>query len=340
LTVVALLAAPSYGFGESASAIAATRETRKKYQGDPLMATPNREPPRRQRELQDSLNHYLYHPLAWRLARLLVPTPVTPNMVSVTGALFVVAAGLVYWRGAAWGLLWPWGALLGTVLHMTWHVVDGADGDLARLTGRTSPLGELIDGICDYAGHVVLYILLVCALAPAIGWGWAWFWALLAGASHVAQANFVEVQRRFYQYWAYGVPWLNNAVQGNAALFKDKRGVSWILRGFVLGYLRLASGMSPHAMTIDAAITAATAANDTAQLAAIRAQVQREQRPLLVLLKVLGPNPRAITLGIAMLLGSPLWYFVYQSLALNVLLAFAVRREDAAALRVVRRLNL
>jgi len=303
------------------------------------MATANRKRPARPRELQDSLNHYLYHPLAWRLARLLAPTPITPNMVSVIGAWFVVAAGVVYWRGPGWGLVWPWSPLLGLALHMTWHVVDGADGDLARLTGRTSPLGELIDGICDYAGHVVLYILLVVILAPAIGWGWAWFWALAAGASHVAQANFVEVQRRFYQYWTYGVPWLNNATQADDALFKDKRGVSWILRGFVLGYLRLASGMSPNALIIDHAVTAAIAGDGEA-LARIRVAVQREQRPLLFMLKFLGPNPRAITLGIAMLIGSPLWYFVYQTIALNALLFVAVRREDAAALRVVRSLGL
>jgi len=290
--------------------------------------------------MQDSLNHYLYHPLAWRLARALAPTPVTPNMVSVIGGLFVVAAGITYWRSAAWGIVWPWGPLLGLALHMTWHVVDGADGDLARLTGRTSPLGELIDGICDYAGHVVLYILLVVILGPSIGWGWAWFWALFAGASHVAQANFVEVQRRFYQYWAYGVPWLNNATQADDSLFKDKRGVSWILRGFVLGYLRLASGMSPNALTIDGAVTDAIVADRADRLAQIRAEVQREQRPLLTMLKFLGPNPRAITLGIAMLIGSPLWYFVYQSLVLNLLLAVAVRREDAAARRVLERLNL
>jgi len=41
-----------------------------------------------------------------------------------------------------------------------------------------------------------------------------------------------------------------------------------------------------------------------------------------------------------MLIGSPLWYFVYQTIALNALLFVAVRREDAAALRVVRSLGL
>lgn len=307
------------------------------------MATAPRERPRRARELQDLLNHHLYHPLAWRLARALAPTPVTPNMVSVAGGLFVVAAGVVYWRAPVWGLVWPWAPLLGMLLHMTWHVVDGADGDLARLTGRSSPLGELIDGICDYASHIVLYVLLVIVLAPALGWGWAWFWALAAGASHVAQANFVEVQRRFYQYWTYGVPWLKNATQADGQLFKDQRGVAWILRGFVAGYLRLASGMSPHALTIDTEVTAAIAedrAGDGTRLARVRAQVQRQQRPLLSMLWYLSPNPRAITLGIAMLIGSPLWYFVYQSLVLNVLLVIAVRRENAAAMRVVKKLGL
>lgn len=304
------------------------------------MATATRARPNRPRELQDALNHYVYHPLAWRLARALAPTPVTPNMVSVAGGLFVVAAGIVYWRGPVWGLVWPWGPLLGLALHLTWHVFDGADGDLARLTGRSSPLGELIDGICDYASHVVLYVLLVCVLAPTIGWGWAWFWALVAGASHVAQANFVETQRRFYQYWIYGVPWLNNTGQTDAMLFSDQRGMAWLLRAFVRGYLRLASGMSPHALTIDRAMTTALAANDAAQVAQLRDQVQREQRPLLVMLKVLGPNPRAIILGLSMLVGSPLWYFIYQSLALNALLVVAVRREDAAAVRVAARLNL
>ena len=46
------------------------------------------ERPRRPRELQDPLNHYLYHPLAWQLALRLARTPLTPNMVSVIGGLF------------------------------------------------------------------------------------------------------------------------------------------------------------------------------------------------------------------------------------------------------------
>jgi hypothetical protein len=79
--------------------------------------------PLRARELQDPLNHYLYHPLSWQLARRLAQTPITPNMVSVIGALCVIAAAFVYAQQ-----VWPLSAAFGLALHMTWHVVDRRDG--------------------------------------------------------------------------------------------------------------------------------------------------------------------------------------------------------------------
>ena len=75
--------------------------------------------PGRPRELQDGLNYYVYHPLAWMLARQLARTPITPNAVSVLGGLLVVAAAVVY--AQPW---WPLSALVGMALHMSWHVVD------------------------------------------------------------------------------------------------------------------------------------------------------------------------------------------------------------------------
>src|SRR5688572_1851297 len=152
---------------------------------------------RRAPELEDPLNRYLYHPLAARLARSLAPTGISPNAVSVAGAMFVWAAAWAYTAVA-----WPFGVLLGLGLHMIWHVVDGADGDLARLTGKASPKGEMVDGLCDYAAHAVLYITLAALLDDAIG-GWAWILASVAGASHAFQTNHAESQRRNYLCWAY-----------------------------------------------------------------------------------------------------------------------------------------
>lgn len=300
--------------------------------------------PKRPRELQDGLNFHVYHPLAWRLAKLLSHTPLTPNMVSVFGGLLVVAAGVVYYNmdstGGTWALGWPAGALLGMVLHMSWHVVDGADGDLARLTGKSSPIGEMVDGICDYVSHIIVYVLLASVLTRQVGAGEAWAWTLAAGLSHIVQSNHVEVQRRFYQYWTYGVPWLNNAKDNSAGMFATTGLFNKVLRTIAQVYLHMAAGMTPHARQIDAAVSEAMASGNTRRLEAIRAEVAREQKPLLNFLKFLGPNPRAIVLGLAMLAGSPVYYFFYQAVVLNVLLLISVQLHNRAAMATAARIEL
>jgi len=286
--------------------------------------------PQRPRELQDPLNHYIYHPLAWQLARGLARTPITPNMVSVFGGLMVVAAGIVYAN-----LAWPIGAALGMALHMGWHVVDGADGDLARMTGRTSPIGEMVDGVCDYASHVVLYLILGAVLAGETGFfsgSTGWILLVVAGVSHAVQSNHVEVQRRQYQWYVYGTPWIRHSHgQAGSATSKSLFGV------FVSAYLNAASGMTPHALRIDAAVDAAK--GDPARLAEIAAAVRAEAPPLLLMCKVLGPNPRAIVLGLSMFAGTPLYYMIYQAVVLNLLLVVSVLMHNAAARRIAARIG-
>lgn len=287
--------------------------------------------PIRPRELQDPLNYYLYHPLAWQLARGLSATPITPNMVSVLGAGFVVAAAFAYTQ-----LAWPVSAALGMALHMTWHVVDGADGDLARMTGRSSPIGEMVDGLCDYLSHAVLYIVLALYLAGSAGLfsGWlAWVLVIGAGLSHAVQSNHAEVQRRQYQFWVYGTPWLRNshAAEGSAT------SKSWA-GSLVSAYIGIASGMTPEALKIDVAVEAAK--GDPARLAQIAAAVRAEAPPLLRLCKILGPNPRAIVLGASMFAGTPLWYMLYQSVVLNLLLVHSVRAHNAAARRIAAKIGV
>lgn len=286
--------------------------------------------PQRPRELQDPLNHYLYHPLAWQFARLLAPTPITPNMVSVLGAGCVVTAAFAYTQ-----LTWPVSAALGMFLHMAWHVVDGADGDLARMTGRSSPIGEMVDGLCDYLSHAVLYIVLGVLLAGGAGLvsGWqAWFLVIFAGLSHAVQANHAEVQRRQYQYWVYGTPWLRNSHNADDSATSK----SWA-RALVSAYIGLASGMTPEALKVDAAVQAA--GPDKARLEGIAAAVRAESPPLLRLCKILGPNPRAIVLGLSMFAGSPVWYMLYQSVVLNLLLVFSVAQHNAAARRIAAKIG-
>ena len=286
---------------------------------------------RRPRELEDGLNFYLYHPLAARLARLLKPTGISPNAVSVLGCLLIV--------GAAWaytGLAWPQGVVAGFTLHLLWHVADGADGDLARLTGKSSPAGELVDGVCDVAGHVVLYVALAAMLQHQIG-GWAWPLAVAAGASHIVQSTHVETQRRSYLWWAYGIPWLKHAQAPGDAKFRRANRFSITYAWMAPAYVGLANALNPFSARVDAAVDAA--ASDRMRRAAIRRLVRRASRGSLRFQKIVGANPRTILLGVSMALGSPLYYFLVETVLLNLALSVSVRHHNVVGRRLAERLE-
>lgn len=271
---------------------------------------------RRSPELEDALNRYLYHPLSSRLARLLQPTAVSPNAVSVAGMLLVWAAAWAYVT-----IAWPYGALLGFALHLGWHVVDGADGDLARLTGRASPTGEMVDGLCDYAAHVVLYVALASMLDDRIG-GWAWVLATAAGASHAFQTNHAESHRRNYLWWACGIPWLKHTQAAGDEALLGRNAFGHLCAWLTSLYLRAARWMAPWSTQLDALVD--DAASDPARQARIRRLVRRASRRSLLYEKLIGPNPRTIMLGISMLAGSPLWYFLAETLLLNLILVASI----------------
>jgi phosphatidylglycerophosphate synthase len=277
----------------------------------------------RPRELQDTLNFYVFHPLARRMALLLADGPVTPNMVSGFGALLVVAAGLLYTQPG-----WAIAPFLGFALHLAWHVVDGADGDLARLTGRAGPHGELVDGICDYGSHIILYLLLGALLHDEIG---AVGWLLLVGAgiSRIVQANHYEVQRRQYQWWMYGVPWLRSSPNETAG-----RGLAAKLGA---GYLGLARILAPHAIAADAAVAAAK--REPREIDRVREAIRRHATPMLTNLAPLGANYRTIALGLSMLAGSPLYFLVYEVLVLNLVAMRSVWISKRSTLLMITELR-
>lgn len=269
-----------------------------------MSSAPSYPQPTRPAELEDWLNRQLYHPLSWQLACRLASTRVTPNMVSIAGAAVVILAAASYGLIAS-----PWGAMLGLLLHMSWHVVDGADGDLARMTGRSSARGELVDGICDYVGHIVLYVTMGAIAAGQIGgMGWALMWA--AGASRVTQAAHYEGTRRQYQLAVYGTPWM-----GSEAPVTDSKGRR---HPFVAYYLWLTGLIVPYGSALQAA------ARDPEVREPLREAMREHGKALLARIGPLSANYRTLAVGAAMLAGRPHWYFLFEIVVLGGALVASV----------------
>jgi phosphatidylglycerophosphate synthase len=285
---------------------------------------------KRPAELEDPLNLYIYHPLAARLARLLAPTGISPNAVSVAGALMIWVAAYAYTQIAG-----PLGVLLGLSFHILWHVVDGADGDLARLTGKASPFGEMVDGLCDYAGHSLLYVGLATMVDDQLGI-WAWPLGLAAAASHSLQTNHAETQRRSYLWWAYGVPWLKHAKAGGAETFSAPGRLSRTFAWLARRYLSVANSMTPSTATIDEAVEAV--ATDPRRTKRIRRLVRRAWRRPLIFEQAVGANPRTLIIGLCMAAGSPLAYFLASTLLMNFVLAVSLWYHNRAGRALAKKI--
>lgn len=95
---------------------------------------------------------WLNRPLSIRLSRWLVRFPVTPNQISVFSFLCSVAATALFLAGDRILLL------LGGVMAQFASVVDGSDGEVARMKFQQSDYGGWLDAVLDrYADAFLLF---------------------------------------------------------------------------------------------------------------------------------------------------------------------------------------
>ena len=272
-----------------------------------LSAPPGVSDVARPAELELWSNRRLIHPLSRALAGRLATTRVTPNAVSVAGAVMAAAGA-----GAYTLLAWPWGPLLGLASHIVWHVLDGADGELARRTGRSSPLGEIVDGVCDYAGRTVLYLALGAYGAAQFG-GWIWLLAVLVGLSRIVQANFYETVRREYRKRVYGTAWIRQTL-GSEPLERHAGAVGGAAGALGRLFLAVSARVTPNSARLDAAIALRAAQGE---LEVAKSTCRAELVPVVRRAAILSTNAETAAIFLSMLAGSPIYLFVYVAVLLN-----------------------
>ena len=283
------------------------------------MTTP--EPIRRTGEIEEPTNIWLIHPLSALVARGCARIGVTPNVVSLTGMASGLLAGYAYHHigRPAW-------IVAGFVLMVVWHVMDGADGQLARMTHAQSELGRVMDGICDYVTFTAVYIGLAAALVPSHGAG-VWLLAIVSGICHAAQAAAYETQRQDYNFWVWqrGTPPAQITADRHGAA--NGHGIAGLLSR---GYTRLqlwATGTNATAqMRLAASLARADPATWRAQYRAVFARSVH-------LWSILCANYRTIAIFAFAIAGRSIWYFWFEILALGAAHAALLASQPARTAR-------
>ncbi|MGH7682622.1 MAG: CDP-alcohol phosphatidyltransferase family protein [Candidatus Eiseniibacteriota bacterium] len=151
-------------------------------------------------EMEETLDLVLFRPLAYLGVRAVEQTRITPDQVTLASIVAAVGAALSIATGTYAGFLW------GAALVLLFNVLDCADGMLARVRGKGSPYGYILDGLAGYIGTTA--ILLGIGRAVALRWGnplLGWSLAVAGGLSMAWWCSVVDELRLEWNRRVYGV---------------------------------------------------------------------------------------------------------------------------------------
>ncbi len=131
------------------------------------------------------LTRHISRKISLAVTRRLARTRITPNVMTVV----CVALGLA----AAWSFASParLRQIAGGLLFLLHSILDGCDGELARLKFQESRLGSILDFWGDNVVHVAVFSAFAVAWSSACGQSWPFALGALAVSGTALGAGFV-----------------------------------------------------------------------------------------------------------------------------------------------------
>jgi phosphatidylglycerophosphate synthase len=286
-------------------------------------------------DTEETIDLLFYRPLGYRFALWAEKHGVVPNAISVLSIFLGVGAGLLFYP-ADWRLNLP-----GILLLIAADICDSADGQLARMTGRFSRLGRILDGVCGDLWFITIYIAICCRLD--FEWGWSiWILAAAAGACHSLQAAMADYYRNFHLFFVKGRS--GSELEDARQVAADYRAISFrreplykVFMFFYRNYTREQEFFTPQMQRLRAQLRLRF--GDRPIPVPLCNAFRVFSLPLMKYTNILSFNCRAILLSVTLLAGEPWIYFVGELTLFNLLLLYMITRHEIICRRFARRLE-
>ena len=153
------------------------------------------------KDTEEWLDIWFTRPIGLVFAKAFGYFGIHPNVITIISIFLGVFAGFCWWHTS---MGWT---LLGIGMLMLANFLDSADGQLARMTGKKTLWGRLLDGFAGDLWFASIYIFLAIRLTfepmPFGGgrvWGiWIWVLEFFASiVSHSRQAGLADYYRNIY----------------------------------------------------------------------------------------------------------------------------------------------
>ncbi len=137
------------------------------------------------KDTEGFMSRQLERRISLAITRRLVSTGITPNAMTVVS----VGVGLL---GAPFFLSSYWGyQLIGALLFLAHSILDGCDGELARLRYQESRWGGILDFWGDNVVHVAVFACMGIGWSLSVGEMWPLWLGALAVAGTIGSAGMV-----------------------------------------------------------------------------------------------------------------------------------------------------
>lgn len=286
---------------------------------------------RRTAEIEEITNRYFIHPIAGRLVPLFARAHLTPNTVSLAGMLFGILAGLAYYRYREF----EW-TLAGFLLMLAWHVMDGADGQLARFTRTYSHFGKILDGISDTVTFVAVYTALAMALSHGHGGG-MYALVIFSGVCHAVQSASYELVRQEYDSLGRA-----RQAQAQSARRRDIAGprmldrlFQWLDRLFYAGLSFPVAGITGRVREATTDVLRRHPGSEPL----VRQRYRETFAPLLRRWSVLSANYRTLGIFLAAVLKAPQYYFAFEIVGFTAILIWLLRAQSRRSAAFIEALH-
>jgi phosphatidylglycerophosphate synthase len=98
------------------------------------------------------VSRFLNRPISSRITRALVKFPIHPSALTASIFILPLVAAVFLVRGDYLSVV------LGAAIFQVFSILDGCDGEIARVRNLESKFGERLDNVCDFLGSLI-YVL-------------------------------------------------------------------------------------------------------------------------------------------------------------------------------------
>ena len=267
--------------------------------------------------MEELLDRFFFRPLGYGVAVISRKLNLTPNMLTIFSIIFGVAAGHLYVYNSLMI------NIIGIVIYLFADVLDSADGQLARLTGKFSKTGRVFDGVATNLISISIYTHL-CIRAVGNGFPWYIFViGTIAGASHVIQAAAADLYRHAYLYVVCGKE--KSELDNSENVLEQYNAMPWkgnfidkLFLKFYWDYARRQEFISGDFLKLIKLINS--------KYEVIPGWVRQDYRNLFRKMNkyynFLTVNSRTFAVAIAVILNMPVIYFLFEIFVLNSVLVY------------------